>query len=266
MRRPLIIANWKMNTSLADATIMATTIKNNVGELDCEVVLCPPYVWLYPVAEITEKGPKNLGLGAQNMWFTERGTMTGEISPLMVKTLAKYVILGHSERRQNFHESDDLINDKIKSALAHGLKPILCIGELKKNQMAKGRGRPTALDVKSDIFQQLRSDLSGIDEDDAEKIVICYEPVWAISRGTAESRNAADGPYVNATIEKIRKELAKKYNQNLAERITIIYGGSVDADNIREFLYQPEIDGALVGGASLNAKEFVKICRETGRD
>lgn len=268
MHRPLIIANWKMNTSLSDAIILATTVKNAVSNIDAEIVLCPPFVWLYPLAEALEKAPSNLKLGAQNMWFTEKGPITGEISPLMVKSLAKYVILGHSERRLHFCETNELINDKLLTALKHDLKPVLCVGELKKSDAQKrGRGRPTFSDVKFDLFYQLEKALKGIDKDEIEKIIICYEPVWAISKGTAESRNPASGSYANSIIAKIREAVAKKYGQNSAERINVVYGGSVDEDNIKEFIYQPEIDGVLVGGASLKAKEFVKICQEAaGRE
>lgn len=260
MRRPLIIANWKMNTNLADATVLTTSVKNNVANLDLDVVLCPPFVWLYPMAEILEKSPKNLHLGAQNMWFTPSGAITGEISPTMVKALAKYVILGHSERRANFHETSDLINDKIKTALDYNLIPIVCVGETKKMREEKrGRGRPTKVDLSSNVIHQLTAALEGIAADDAEKIVVAYEPVWAI--GTGE---AANGAYANSVMEQLRKVFAKKYNSSVAERVRILYGGSVDEDNIREFIYQPEIDGVLVGGASLKAKEFIKICREAG--
>lgn len=263
LRRPLVIANWKMNTTLADAMVLATTIKNNIANLDIDVVLCPPFVWLYPLAEILERSPKNLHLGAQNMWFAPSGAMTGEVSPLMIKSLAEFVIVGHSERRHNFHETNALINDKIQAALKHNLTPIVCVGELKKMPVEKrGRGRPTKVDLASNVAHQLTAALTGIPADEAEKIIVAYEPVWAI--GTGE---AATGAYANSVIEQLRKVFAKKYNQNVAERVRILYGGSVDEDNIKEFIYQPEIDGVLAGTASLKAKEFIKICREAaGRE
>lgn len=265
MRRPLIIGNWKMNTTLADATVITTSVKNNVANLDIDVVLCPPFVWLYPMAEILEKSPKNIFLGAQNMWFAEKGAMTGEISPLMLKGLVKYVILGHSERRSHFQEKDDLINDKIHAAFENGLTPIVCVGEHEKitsEKSKKGRGRPPHLEVKSDIYRQLKSALEGISRENAEKLIVAYEPVWAIGTG-----NAASGAYASEVISKLREIFAKKYGQALSERVRILYGGSVDADNIKEFIYQPEIDGILTGGASLKAKEFIKICKEAaGRE
>ena len=261
MRKPLIIANWKMNTTLADATILATSVKNTVGDLDIDVVLCPPYVWLCPLSELLEKAPKNIELGAQNMWHTDEGPITGEISPKMVKSLAKYVILGHSERRNLLDEDNGLINKKVHAALKHNLAPILCIGEAEKISHEK------LSHEKLDFIDELSRCLDGVNTEDAEKFVICYEPIWAISRGTEDSKNPADGAYANLAIERIRGYLTSKYHQNTAERIKIIYGGSVDEDNIREFLYQPEIDGALVGGASLKVKHFIKICKEAaGRD
>ena len=265
MKRPLVVANWKMNTELSDAVILTTAVKNAVADLDVDVVLCPPFVWLYPMAEILEKSSKNISLGAQNMWFTERGAMTGEISPMMLRGLAKYVILGHSERRKNFGETMKLVNDKINAALDNNLTPIVCIGEIKKQALTRGKGRPTKLDENSDIGRLLRVALEGISLHDAEKIVVVYEPVWAIS--TSAGGEAADGAYANMMAEKIRDVFAQKYNRIMAERIKVLYGGSVDDDNIKEFIYQPEIDGVLVGAASLKVKEFVKICREAaGRE
>jgi triosephosphate isomerase len=265
MRKPLIIANWKMNTSLADATVLATSVKNMVGSLDIEVVLCPPFVWLYPLSEILEKAPKNIALGGQNMWFTEYGSMTGEISPLMLKGLAKYVILGHSERRKNLGETTELINDKIRAALDHDLTPIVCIGELKKQNSARGKGRPTKIDENSDIAKLLQGVLEGISAHDAEKIITVYEPVWAISTSTGGT--AANGAYAGEMAEKLRSVYSQKYNSLMAQRVKILYGGSVDEDNIKEYIYQPEIDGVLIGAASLKIKEFIKICREAaGRE
>jgi len=263
MRRPLIIGNWKMNTTLADAVILATSIKRAAEDLDSvEIVLCPPFTWLAPLAELLDNGPGNLHLGAQNMWFAEKGAMTGEISPLMLKDLVKFVILGHSERRAHFNESNALINDKIQAALDNGLTPIICVGELKKMVEKRGRGRPNRIELKSDILFQLKSALKGIPAEKAEKIVIAYEPVWAIGTG-----NPATGGYATQAIESLRKVFAQKYSQPFSERVRILYGGSVDSENVSEFIGQPEIDGVLAGGASLKAKEFIAICREAaGRE
>ena len=264
MRRPLIVGNWKMNTNLADATVLVTQIKNAAEDLDSiEIVLCPPFVWLVPLAEILERAPNNLHLGAQNMWFADSGAMTGEISPLMLKNLVDFVIIGHSERRSHFDESNALINDKIHAAIRQGITPIVCVGELKKMAETKrGRGRPARVAVKYNVIHQLESALKGVSADQAEKIIISYEPVWAIGTG-----NPATGGYAAAVIARLRQVFGRKYNRALAERVRILYGGSVDSKNINEFIYQPEIDGALVGGASLKAKEFITICREaSGRE
>jgi triosephosphate isomerase len=266
MRKPLIIGNWKMNTTLADASVLTTQIRNSVGGLDIDVVLCPPFVWLVPVAEILEKSPRNLSLGAQNMWFAKSGAMTGEISPLMLKGLAKFVILGHSERRSHFKESDELINDKIHAAFEANLTPIVCVGELKKmhalHAKKRGRGRPAHLDLKSDITHQLRAALESVSRNNVEKMIVAYEPVWAIGTG-----NPATGAYAAEVISRLREVFAKKYGREVSERVRILYGGSVDSENVREFIFQPDIDGVLAGGASLKAKEFIKICREAaGRE
>lgn len=260
MRKPLIIGNWKMNTTLADATVLATQIKNAASDLDVDIVLCPPFVWLLSLAELLENAPANLKLGAQNMWFAEKGAMTGEISPLMIKPFAEYVILGHSERRSHFNESGALINDKVQSALEHNLVPVVCVGELKKmHEEKRGRGRPAKVEIKSDITHQLKSALEGISRERAEKMVVAYEPVWAIGTG-----NAATGAYAASVIARLRQVFRDKYGQEIAEEVKILYGGSVDAENVREFVFQPEIDGVLAGGASLKAKEFIKICEEAG--
>ncbi|AKM81986.1 TPA: triose-phosphate isomerase [Candidatus Berkelbacteria bacterium] len=257
MRRPIIVGNWKMNTNLADAIVLATSVKNAVADLGVEIILCPPFIWLYPLAEILEKSPSNLKLGAQNMWFAEKGAMTGEVSPNMVKVLAKYVILGHSERRSNFLEDNNLICDKVTAALENGLTPIVCVGEKHKRSLAKKPGRPNKLVTENDLFSQLKGSLKNISRNDADKIIIAYEPVWAIGTG-----DAATGGYAAEVIKDLRDILADLFGGPVSERIHILYGGSVDSENVREFVFQPEIDGVLVGGASLKAKEFIKICRE----
>lgn len=263
MRKPIIIGNWKMNTTLSDAVVLANSVKKAAEDIDVEIVLCPPFVWLAPLAEDLEHAPKNLHLGAQNMWFAEKGAMTGEISPLMLKNLVDYVILGHSERRSHFGESNALINDKIHAAFRYGIIPIVCVGELKKmTEVRRGRGRPDHLELKSNVIHQLEAALKGVSRDLAEKLIVAYEPVWAVGTG-----NAATGGYAAAVIAKLRAVFAKKYSQSLSERVRILYGGSVTSENIQEFIYQPEIDGVLAGGASLKAKEFIEICREaSGRE
>lgn len=264
MRRPLVIGNWKMNTTLSDAMVLAGSIKRAAEDLDSvEIVLCPPFTWLVPLAESLEHGPKNLYLGAQNMWFADSGAMTGEISPVMLMDLVKYVILGHSERRSHFVESNALINDKIHAAFHHGMTPIVCVGELRPMQnLKRGRGRPDRLTTKSDIILQLKRALQGLSVQKAEKLVVAYEPVWAIGTG-----KPATGAYAAEVVSSLRRVFKQKYSQNLAEQVRILYGGSVDSKNVREFVWQPEIDGVLAGGASLKAKEFIAICKDAaGRE
>lgn len=264
MYRSLVIANWKMNTNLADAVFLTNAVKNKVGNFDIDVVLCPPSVWLVPMNEILDLAPKNIYLGAQNIWFVAEGAVTGEISAFMLKGIASYVILGHSERRNYFKETNELINDKVKIALKNGLTPIVCVGEAKKfeekmSEKNKGRGRPNAGDVKADVIFELQETIKGLSVEQIEKIVIAYEPVWAIS---SSGEGPATGAYASQVIEKMREFLAETYNKSVSERVRILYGGSVDEDNVKEYIYQPEIDGVLVGGASLNAKRFIGICKE----
>jgi triosephosphate isomerase len=240
-----VIGNWKMNTNLADATVLSEGIKNSVEEFkSLEVVICPPCVWLYPLAEALKHAPRNFALGAQNMYWEDKGAFTGEISPVMLKQLVKYVIIGHSERRYHFKESDELINDKIISALSHGLKAILCVGEWKKGSAS----------IKN-IIGQVENALAHVKEDQMNDVIIAYEPVWAI--GTGE---AATGEYACEVIEKIREKLSSMFNEKIAEEAPILYGGSVNSDGVMEFIGQEGIDGVLVGGASLKLNEFLKIC------
>jgi triosephosphate isomerase len=259
MITPLVVGNWKMNTSLADAIVLSESIKNQIAGIDgIEAVLCPPFVWLYPIKEVLATAPKHLKLGAQNMYFVDSGAYTGEISPLMLKSLVNFVVLGHSERRGYFGESDDLVNDKIMAALEHQISPIVCIGELKKMaDSPKSRGRPTRIESNSDIIGHLRRSLRGLTRNSIEKVIIAYEPVWAIGTG-----NPATGGYAAFVVDKIRDWLSDSYTPEIASRVRVLYGGSVTAENIEQFAYQPTIDGVLAGGASLKAKEFIVICEK----
>lgn len=250
MRQKIVAGNWKMSTTFSDAMVLAGQIKESVEDLhELEIVICPPFVWIYPIFELFEKGPSNLKLGAQNMYFVDEGQYTGEISPLMLKNLCQYVILGHSERRSHFHESNDLINDKIQAALRADLKPIVCVGEWRKIP-----GSYAADDVR----RQLKASLENVPPNQLSQIVIVYEPVWA-----AGTHNAASGAYAAEIIKVLRRELEGLYGQEASQQIRILYGGSVTSENILEFIRQEGIDGALVGGASLKAREFIKICELT---
>ena len=246
MRLPVIAGNWKMNTTIDQATALVKEMKDSLDSIiGVEKVLCPPFISLAVVKGLLWKS--SIQLGAQNMYFEEKGAYTGEISPAMLAGLCQFVILGHSERRHYFSESDELVNKKVKAALKVGLKPIICVGETLEQREA---GRTE--DV---VTTQTKGALEGIAA--SADIVIAYEPVWAIGTGRAASGEAA-----NTTILIIRGTLASLYGSNIAQARRIQYGGSVTAQNIAEFIRQPEIDGALVGGASLKAAEFVSMVEQ----
>ncbi len=247
-RTPIIVANWKMNTNLPEAMILAGGIKDAVADIHgVKVVICPPAPWIYPIADSWHRASKQLFLGAQNIHWEKEGPFTGEISAWMVKNLVKYVIIGHSERRFHFRETDELINDKVIAALEVGLRPILCVGEWSKD------------DAKNLMTKQLLKGLERVGEEKIKRVVIAYEPVWAISKGGAF--RAATGEYVAERINIIREKIKEKYSRDIADDMTILYGGSVNRANIEEFISQDGIDGALVGAASLKLREFVEICR-----
>lgn len=236
----LVIANWKCNpTTLKGAKLLFRAIKKGIKKVrNTEVVICPPFIYL-PILKSEAKGPSfAVSFGGQSCFYEEKGAFTGEISPKMLKDLGcQYVILGHSERRNFLKETDEMINKKIKAAMEAKLKPILCIGE-KKVRNAKGA-----------ITNQLKKDLKGISKKDFNKIIIAYEPVWAIGTGKSCKPERA-----KETKDFIKKKINTK----------ILYGGSVNSKNARDYI-KVAFDGLLVGGASLNAKEFVKIAKSVSR-
>ena len=247
MREPLIAGNWKMNTNLSEATNLMRAM---LGELDgmanVEKVVCPPFISLPAVRELI-KGT-SIELGAQNMYCEDKGAYTGEISPLMLVDLCDFVIIGHSERRQHFTETDESVNKKVKKALDVGLRPILCVGESLEDNEA---GR-----TEKAITGQVQAALAGVSS--TSQLAIAYEPIWAIGTG-----RAATGKQANDTISLIRSTVVSLWDNDTAQAIRILYGGSVTGSNIAEFIAEPEIDGALVGGASLKANEFVSIVNQT---
>jgi len=246
MRMPLIAGNWKMNTTLDEATRLAREMLPGLEAISgVGKVVCPPFVSLDAVGGII-KG-SSVKLGAQNLYFEEKGAYTGEVSSLMLAGICEMVIIGHSERRQHFGETGEIVNKKIKAALKAGLKTILCVGERLEENEAGRTGEV--------VSGQLKSSLDGIAP--AGGIIIAYEPIWAIGTG-----RAANGAQANQTIGLIRENIATLYSDRVAEDMRILYGGSVTAANATGFLRQPEIDGALVGGASLKADEFVSIARQ----
>jgi triosephosphate isomerase (TIM) len=247
MRTPMIAANWKMNTTISEATKLVKEIQPELNSIhNIDKIVCPPFISLWAVFDIIRGSETKLG--AQNHYFEDKGAYTGEISPLMLAGFCDYVILGHSERRQYFQESNDIVGKKISSAMSHNLKPILCVGENLREFEAGKTG-----DV---VSKQVLFSLENINN--ADSLTIAYEPIWAIGTG-----KAATGSQANATISLIRTTIESKYGKKISSCLRILYGGSVTASNIAEFVSQPDIDGALVGGASLKPGEFINIVRKT---
>ena len=252
MRMPLCVANWKMFGTLAEARPLATGVRDGLGRLDdVEVVVCPPFTVLSAVGEILAESP--VALGAQNCHPEPSGAHTGEIAPPMLSELGcRYVIVGHSERRREIGETDELINHKVRSVLAHGLTPILCVGET-ADERRQGLTFTT-------VEGQLRAGLAEVAAEAIGRIVLAYEPVWAI--GTGANATPAQAGEVHGYLRGLLSELCSK---DAAAGVRIVYGGSVKPDNADQLAAEPEIDGALVGGASLNASGFVTIAKKTAR-
>ena len=243
MRRKIIAGNWKMNMLPNEAMSFITELEPYAKNAKCEIILCVPYTDLF-YSLLTAQNT-NIKIGAQNMHWEESGAYTGEVSPNMLKCInVEYVIIGHSERRQYFAETDETVNKKIKSALNHGLKPILCVGETldqRENNMQDAI-----------ISNQIKAALKGIES--IENITIAYEPIWAIGTGKVATKEDA-----NNTIKIIRSTVKELYGDNVAQNICILYGGSVKKENAKELFSTSDIDGALIGGASLKVDEFAKI-------
>lgn len=248
MRIPIIAGNWKMHNTVAESVALARSVRNAVaGITGVDVALCPPFTALVAVSDVLGGSP--VQLGAQNMHWEEKGAFTGEISPLMLQGLCQLVILGHSERRQYFGETDEGVNKKVKAALAHRLIPIVCVGEnLAQNE---------AGETQAFVGGQVRAAFEGLTADQARQVIVAYEPIWAIGTG-----KAAEPAAVNSTIGlSIRGAVAQMFDESVAQSVRVQYGGSVNPGNIGGFMAQPDIDGALVGGASLKADSFVPLVR-----
>ena len=245
MRKKVIAGNWKMNMLPNETIEYIEKLSKLVKDTNNEVVLCVPYVDLF-YALLTAQNT-NIKIGAQNMHFEEKGAYTGEVSPKMLKSInVEYVIIGHSERRQYFNETDETVNKKVKAAFENGLKPIVCVGETLEQ---RENGETAKI-----ITNQTKLALDGLTNEQVENTIIAYEPIWAIGTGkTATSEDA------NNSIKEIRNEIAKNYGQNTADRVIIQYGGSVKSKNAKELFTMSDIDGGLVGGASLDPEEFSKI-------
>ncbi len=245
MRKPIIAGNWKMNKTPKEAVELVKALIPTVKDAACEVVVCVPAVDLTAVGEAI-KGT-NIKLGAQNVHFAASGAYTGELSVDMLKACGvKYVVIGHSERRQYFGETDKTVNLRTRAALEGGLIPIVCVGEMKEEREA---GYTNAL-----VEYQTLIALNGLDPKDVKKVVIAYEPVWAIGTGLVATDEQA-----NETIGVIRAALKRKYGSGVANAVRIQYGGSMNPGNVKGLMAQPEIDGGLIGGASLKAPDFTAV-------
>ena len=248
MRTPNIAGNWKMYKTIAEAKTLVQALLPELKTITAvERVLCPPFTALAAVSELA--AGSGIGVGAQDLYWEKEGAYTGEVSPAMVRELAQYVIIGHSERRQYFGETDETVNLKVQAALAHGLIPIVCVGEnLAQNE---------AGETEAFVSGQVRRGLAGIAPEQARGLIVAYEPIWAIGTGKAATGEAANRIIGRA----VRDTLASMFGREVAEAMRIQYGGSVKPGNTPEFLSQPEIDGALVGGASLKPEDFLAIVR-----
>ena len=249
MRKPFIAGNWKMNKTISEATDLVGALKDLVSDIEnVEIGVCPPAIDLQAVNEIAEG--TNIKVGAQNMHWEESGAYTGDISPVMIKELGlEYIIIGHSERREYYDETDEEVNKKVHAAFSHGLKPIICVGETLAERKAN--------ETREKVEKQVKAALKGLNQKQVSQVVIAYEPIWAI--GTGESATAKQA---NEVISYIRDIVEDDY-LDAADDIRIQYGGSVKPHNIEEFMVESDIDGALVGGASLEAQSFAEIIKKT---
>ena len=249
MRKPIIAGNWKMNGTITEATILVEELKSLLGteELPCDVVLCPPFTTLATVLDLVDE--TLIGVGAQNMDYHESGAFTGEVSPAMITEVgAQYVILGHSERREYYGETDAAVNAKIKAAFQYDLTPIVCVGESLEQREANH--------TKAWIEGQLEGAFKDIPKEEAMETVIAYEPIWAIGTGKTATDDQA-----NEVCTFIRKTIADLFGQEAADKVRIQYGGSVKPATISNLMAKSDIDGALVGGASLKAEDFSQIVK-----
>ena len=245
MRKPIIAGNWKMNKTPEEAKELVTALVPLVKNAKCDVVICPPFVDLCAVEPII--AGTNIHLGVQNIHWAEKGAFTGEISADMLKAHGvEYAIVGHSERRQYFGETDATVNQRAKAAIAAGITPIICVGESLEQRES---GVTNAV-----VPGQTKAALDGIEAKDVETLVIAYEPIWAIGTGKTATKEDA-----NATIAVIRGAIAEVYGKDVAEKVRIQYGGSMNPKNASELMSMPEIDGGLIGGASLKAEDFSKV-------
>lgn len=250
-RKPIIAGNWKMNKTIQEAIELVTLLKRAITDTQhVDVVICPPFTALSEISEILIHS--DIQLGAQDLYWEDKGAFTGEVSGPMLKDAgAKFVIVGHSERRQFFHETHDSVNKKTKAALRSGLTPIVCVGELLNEREA---GKTFAV-----LAEQLKGAFAGFSKEEMQALILAYEPVWAI--GTGKVATPAQAQEAHAFI---RAEIQKAFGEQVSKALRIQYGGSVKAENIAELIKEADIDGALVGGASLDAAGFAQIVKNAG--
>lgn len=245
MRKPIIAGNWKMNNTIDDAVKLINELKPLVKDANSEVVVCPTFVCLDAVLKAASGS--NIGVGAQNVYFEEKGAFTGEVSPSMLETMGvKYVVIGHSERRQYFNETDASVNKKLKVVFAHNMIPIMCCGETLEDREAGV--------TEEVIGKQIKLDIAGLTKEQVEKLVVAYEPIWAIGTGKTATDEQA-----NDVISFIRNTIASLYGKEAADKTRIQYGGSVKPGTIKAQMAKSDIDGGLIGGASLKAADFAAI-------
>lgn len=250
MRKCIVAGNWKLNNTIAQSEALMKDIVKGIGNMtdECEVVVCPPFTAIKSVADMVAN--TEISVGGQDLYWQASGAFTGEVSCEMLKEAGcTYVIIGHSERRTLFHESNENVSSKVQAAIDGGLLPIVCVGET----LEQRQGQKT----ESHISEQVKAAFSKVIAEDVSKIVVAYEPIWAIGTGMAASAEDA-----NEVACLIRSVIAEQFSKELAEEVRVQYGGSVKASNMAQFASQPGIDGALVGGASLNGPEFLNIIRE----
>ena len=249
-RKTTVVANWKMNLNHDEAIKLANHIKDSLVSLStAEIVICPSYLYLLEIEKIFKDTV--VKIGAQNAYWETKGAFTGEVSVSQLKGIVDFIICGHSERRELFGDTNEQVNEKVKSILEAGVLPIICVGE------SVEAWRKGEIDT---VLEQVESSMSGISPEEAEKVIFAYEPVWAI--GTA---NPASAGYANKICMQIRLMLDSLYSRDTAKKIRILYGGSVTNDNANKFVAESEIDGLLIGGASLKAEEFIEICKNVSR-
>jgi triosephosphate isomerase (TIM) len=251
--KKLIVGNWKMYPTLSDSLVLSATLRRRLESLkSVRVVLAPPVAWLATVVESWGHPLANVDFAAQNVWPEDQGAYTGETSAYMVKNLVKYALVGHSERRRYQEEGDDLIKEKVQACLRWRLKPIICVGESRR--ILDSNGRVDSYQWQK-ITDSLMEALYGVKEEQLASVVIAYEPVWAVG-----SHHPAKPEYCAEIIRRLRQRLKEKYSAGAVEELPILYGGSVEAENAAAYFNQEEINGILVGGASIKSSEFLKIC------